>query len=113
MTIQYKNQGFFLNTTNLTTVLTIDASSRALVKSISVTNEHNSNNLVEMYLRDNSASTDYEFYHKSMTADQTDQAAGQVLILEESDGLKFKAATASVVKGVISYALINRSQENG
>jgi len=113
MTIKYKNQGFLLSTTNLTTVLTIDASSRALVKSISVTNEHNSNNLVEMYLRDNSASTDYEFYHKNMAADETDQAAGQVLILEESDGLKFQADTAGVVKGVISYALINRSQENG
>ena len=113
MTIQYKNQGFILNTTNLTTILTIDVSSRALVKNIAVTNEHNSNNLVEMYLRDDSASTDYEFFHKNMTADETAQAAGQVLVLEESDGIKAQAATASVVKGVISYALINRSQENG
>jgi len=113
MTIQYKNQGFILTTTNLTTILTIDASSRALVKNIAVTNEHNSNNLVEMYLRDHSASTDYEFFHKNMTADETVQAAGQVLVLEESDGIKAKAGTAGVVKGVISYALINRSQENG
>jgi len=113
MTIQYKNQGFILNTTNLTTILTIDVSSRALVKNIAVTNEHNSNNLVEMYLRDESASTDYEFFHKNMVADETAQAAGQVLVLEESDGIKAQAATASVVKGVISYALINRSQENG
>jgi hypothetical protein len=43
----YKNQGFALGTT-LTTVLTINASSVAIVKSISVTNEHNSNNLVEI-----------------------------------------------------------------
>ena len=113
MTIQYKNQGFILNTTNLTTILTIDASSRALVKNIAVTNEHNSNNLVGMYLRDNSAATDYEFYHKNMTADETAQAAGQVLVLEESDGIKMQAETANVVKGVISYALINRSEENG
>lgn len=113
MALQYKNQGFILTTTNLTTTLTIAADSRALVKSISVTNEHNSNNLVEMYLRDNSASTDYEFYHRNMTADETAQAAGQVLVLEESDGIKMQAATANVVKGVISYALINRSEENG
>ena len=66
-----------------------------------------------MYLRDNSAGADYEFYHKSMAADETDQAAGQVLVLEESDGIKMQAATANVVKGVISYALINRSEENG
>ena len=113
MALQYKNQGFLLNTTNLTTTLTIAADSRALVKSISVTNEHNSNNLVEMYLRDNSAGADYEFYHKSMSADETDQAAGQVLVLEESDGIKMQAGTANVVKGVISYALINRTDENG
>jgi hypothetical protein len=50
MALQYKNQGFILNTTNLTTVITIAADSRALVKSISVTNEHSSDNLVEMYL---------------------------------------------------------------
>jgi len=113
MTIQYKNQGFILSTTNLTTILTIDNSSRALVKNIAVTNEHNSNNLVEMYLTDNSASTDYEFFHKNMTADETAQAAGQVLVLEENDGIKAQADVAGVVKGVISYALINRSQENG
>jgi hypothetical protein len=113
MTIQYKNQGFILSTTNLTTILTIDNSSRALVKNIAVTNEHSSNNLVEMYLTDNSASTDYEFFHKNMIADETAQAAGQVLVLEESDGIKAQAGTAGVVKGVISYALINRSQENG
>ena len=113
MALQYKNQGFILNTTNLTTVLTIAADSRALVKSISVTNEHNSNNLVEMYLTDNSAATDYEFFHKNMTADETAQAAGQVLVLEESDGIKMQADVSNVVKGVISYALLNRSDENG
>jgi hypothetical protein len=113
MALQYKNQGFILNTTDLTTVLTIAADSRALVKSISVTNEHNSNNLVEMYLTDSSAGIDYEFFHELMTADETAQAAGQVLVLEESDGIKMQAATANVVKGVISYALINRSEENG
>jgi hypothetical protein len=59
MALQYKNQGFILNTTNLTTVITIAADSRALVKSISVTNEHSSDNLVEMYLTDSSAATDY------------------------------------------------------
>ncbi len=65
----YKNQGFVLGTT-LTTVLTINASSVAIVKSISVTNEHNSNNLVEMYLHDASVTTNFEFFHVDMTAAQ-------------------------------------------
>ena len=108
----YKNQGFVLGTT-LTTILTINASSVAIVKSISVTNEHNSNNLVEMYLHDVSASTNFEFFHIDMGADTTQQAAGQVLNLEAGDSILAQAEVSGVAKGVISYLLIDRSQENG
>jgi hypothetical protein len=108
----YKNQGFVLGTT-LTTILTINTSSVGIVKSISVTNEHNSNNLTEMYLHDVSTSTNFEFFHIDMTADSTEQAAGQVLNLEAGDSIKAQAEVSGVVKGVISYLLIDRSQENG
>ena len=60
MAIIYKNQGFSLVTTG-TTVLTIGASSRAIVKNIAVTNNHNNAVQIEMGLRDSSASTTYEF----------------------------------------------------
>jgi len=108
----YKNQGFILGTT-LTTVLTINASSVAIVKSISVTNEHNNNNLVEMYLHDASVTTNFEFFHIDMGADTTQQAAGQVLNLEAGDSILAQAEVTGVAKGVISYLLIDRSQENG
>ena len=108
----YKNQGFVLGTT-LTTVLTINASSVAIVKSISVTNEHNNNNLVEMYLHDASVTTNFEFFHIDMGADSTEQAAGQVLNLEAGDSILAQAEVTGVAKGVISYLLIDRSQENG
>jgi len=108
----YKNQGFILGTT-LTTVLNINASSVAIVKSISVTNEHNNNNLVEMYLHDASASANFEFFHIDMGADTTQQAAGQVLNLEAGDSILAQAEVTGVAKGVISYLLIDRSQENG
>jgi hypothetical protein len=109
----YKNQGFDLTTTNLTTVLTINTSSVAIVKSISVTNQHSGNVLTEGYVNDSSAVVDYEFFHKILSADTTDQAAGQVLNLEAGDGIKFQADTANTIQGVISYLLIDRSQENG
>jgi len=108
----YKNQGFILGTT-LTTVLTINASSVAIVKSINVTNEHNNNNLVEMYLHDASVTTNFEFFHIDMGADSTEQAAGQVLNLEAGDSILAQAEVTGVAKGVISYLLIDRSQENG
>ena len=59
MAIIYKNQGFSLVTTG-TTVLTIGASSRAIVKNIAVTNNHNNAVQVEMGLRDSSASATFE-----------------------------------------------------
>jgi hypothetical protein len=108
----YKNQGFVLGTT-LTTILTINTSSVGIVKSISVTNEHNNNNLTEMYLHDVSTSTNFEFFHVNMAADTTQQAAGQVLNLEAGDSIKAQAKVSGVAKGVISYLLIDRSQENG
>ena len=109
----YKNKGFILTTSNLTTVLTINTSSIAIVKSISVTNEHNNNNLTEFYLHDFSENVDYEFFHKDMGSDSTEQAAGQVLNLEAGDSIKAQTETVDTVKGVISYLLIDRTQENG
>jgi hypothetical protein len=41
MTIVYKVKGYNLTTTTLTTVLTIDASSRAIVKEITIANDTN------------------------------------------------------------------------
>jgi hypothetical protein len=108
----YKNQGFTLTTT-LTTLLTINTSSVAIVKSISITNEHNNNNLVEMFLHDVSTSTNFEFFHKDLSADTTEQAAGQILNLEAGDSILAQAEVNAVSKGVISYLLIDRTGENG
>ncbi len=113
MTIQYKNQGYKLTTTNLTTVLVINSSSRAIIKEISVANDHNNTTTANYYFRDSSAGTDYLFYHTNVPADSHDNAVHNSLILEEGDSLKFQASGANYLSGQISYALINRSQENG
>ena len=113
MTIFYKNQGYDLNTTNLTTVLTIDAESVAIIKEIAVTNDDNSAREVDYYFRDSSAGIDYKFYHTNVPADSHDNAIHNALVLEAGDSLKFQASVANVISGQISYALINRSQENG
>jgi hypothetical protein len=64
MTIQYKNAGINLSTTDTTSVLT--APSNAVL-----------------------------------------------LVLEASDILKFTAGTADEIQGIISYAQLDRSQQNG
>jgi hypothetical protein len=61
MAIFYKNQGFVLSTTNLTTVLTINTSSVAIVKDIAVTNDSSTAAELDMYIYDSSATTNYQF----------------------------------------------------
>ena len=113
MAINYKNQGYDLNTTVLTTVLTISASTVAIIKEISVTNDDNSAHEVDYFFHDVSTSTDYKFYHTNVPADSHDNAVHNALVLEEGDFLQFQADTANVISGQISYALLSRTGENG
>jgi len=114
MSIQYKNAGFNLTTTNLTTCLTMDAGSRAIIQNVQCLNTSTAAIIVQSKFLDSSASTTYQISTESLSAGTTTNIATGVLILEESDALKIQcAATANVAKGVVSYALINRSDENG
>jgi hypothetical protein len=113
MAIFYKNQGYDLTTTNLTTVLNINTSSVAIIKEISVTNDDNSSHTVNYYFYDYSTSTSYKFYHTNVSANSHDNAVHNALVLEEGDYLQFQAATANVISGQISYALLTRTGENG
>jgi len=113
MTIFYKVKGYDLTTSNLTTVLVINTSSVAIVKEISVANDTNSAKTVDYFFHDISDSVDYKFYHTDVPANSHDNAVHNVLVLEAGDSLKFQAEAANAISGQISYALINRSQENG
>jgi hypothetical protein len=114
MSLQYKNAGYELSTTNLTTVLTIDSQSRAIVKGYTLANEHNNNIDAHIYFHDNSASTSFIVYHKQVSADTTVYPInGEPLNLEEGDSLVMQVDNAGTCHGVISYALLNRSDQNG
>ena len=113
MSVFYKIQGYNLTISSLTTVLSIDASSVAIVKEITVANDTTSSTEVNFYVRDSSASTEYKFYHTFIVANNTEYAVNNTLILEEGDRLKFQSATGNAISGQISYALINREQHNG
>jgi len=113
MAINYKNQGYDLTTTVLTTVLTISTSTVAIIKEISVANDDNSAHKVDYSFHDISTSTTYKFYHTNVPADSHDNAVHNTLILEEGDYLLFQADTANAISGQISYALLSRTGENG
>ena len=116
MTIQYKNQGFKQASTGKTTVFTCPSDATCIVKSVyCANNDASSAVLVNMNLVDSSDSnTEYEFFRNDLAAKSQVNATPQGLNLEAGDSITVQAATGSnTIQGAISYAQIDRSQENG
>jgi len=113
MSIQYKNASKILDGTAMTTVLTIATSAVAIIKSVYVFNNSTGAVLVNCDVKDSSASTNVEFFRKDIPASSTVNAAEQGLNLEAGDAIKVQAETADKLEVVVSYALINRENENG
>ena len=111
MTIQYKNQGFTIDSTFAEEVFVCPSSGVAIVKSVLIANDHSSDVAVKAAINDG---TTFQFYQKTMTSDSSDNAVSGVLNLEAGDSITVQAATGSnTIQGAISYAQIDRSQENG
>jgi hypothetical protein len=116
MTIRYKNQGFKQADTAKATVLTCPNNGAIIIKSIyCANNDASSAIVVNMNLVDSSdSSTEYEFFRDDVAAKSQVNASPQGLNLEAGDAITVQAATGSnKIQGAISYALIDRSQENG
>lgn len=113
MTIQYKNAGINLATTDTTNVLTSPSGARCLVKQIQVDNSSGSPVDLSVQVTDTSASATFAIWRKAIAANSVENIITQTLALEESDILKMTAGTGGEIQGIISYAQIDRSQENG
>ena len=116
MSINYKNQGFKQTGTSKTTVLTCPTDGTIIVKSIyCANNDASSAILVNMTFIDSSdSSAEYEFFRNDLAAKTQVNATPQGLNLEAGDAITVQAATGSnKIQGLISYALIDRRNENG
>ncbi len=116
MTIRYKNQGYKQASTGKTTVFTCPSDATVIIKSIyCANNDASSAILVNMNFVDSSdSSTEYEFFRDDVAAKSQVNATPQGFNLEAGDAITVQAATGSnAIQGAISYALIDRSQENG
>ena len=116
MSIFYKNQGFKQSGTGKTTVLTCPTDGTIIVKSVyCANNDASSGILVQMNLVDSSdSSAEYEFFRDEVAAKSQVNASPQGLNLEAGDAITIQADTGSnKIQGLISYALINRENENG
>ena len=111
MTIQYKNAVFDLTTTNLTTVLTISVSAVAIVKTVQTVHDTASAVDTDLFLKKPGGS-DVIIGHEDLNKETVDMLKN-TLNLEAGDVIKMQAGTANEITGVVSYALINRENENG
>ena len=111
MTIRYKSATFDLTTTDKTTILTCPSDATCLVKNVQASHESSGAVDVDLYLQ-KSGGSDVEISHAELNKNFTNMVS-ETLALEASDVLKIQADTANEITGVISYALIDRSQENG
>ena len=111
MTIRYKSDTYDLTTSNITTVLTCPADATILVKSLQASHQSASNVDVDAYLQ-KSGGSNVEISHAQLNKSFTNMVS-ETLAMEASDVLKVQADTANQITGVVSYALIDRSQENG
>ena len=103
MANDYKNAGFNLSTTNLTTVYTCPTDRTAIIKSIQINNDHSGAIQTEISVTDSSASATFKIYHKDIAADTTDNGVLSPLVLESGDIIKIQVDTANKIEGMISY----------
>ena len=111
MTIRYKSTSFDLNTTALTTVLNISTSATAIVKTVQAVHDTASNINTDLYIK-KAGGTDTIIGHVALNKAMADMIVN-TLNLEAGDTIKMQADTSNAISGVVSYALLDRSQENG
>ena len=111
MTIRYKSETFDLTTTNVTPILTCPTDATIIVKSLQAVHDTASNVDTHALVTKSGGSAvkiSYEELNKA-TANMVKAS----LNLEASDVLSMQAGSANEITGIVSYALIDRSQENG
>ena len=103
----YKNEKTSLTNTDLTTLYTVPSNSRAIVKSLLVTEDNAGTAVVKVTLVDSSSNIFVVDNDVDLAADQKEQVLSEPLIMKESEILKVQASSGAV--DVIASVLeINR-----
>ena len=112
MTITYKSATFDLTTTNVTTILTVPSNATVIAKSVQAVNNTASDVDTDLILTKSGDTTNYIIGHAVLNASMTNLVLN-TLNLEADDVLKMQAGTANEITGVVTYALLDRSNQNG
>ena len=104
----YKNAKVDLTTTDNTTVYTAPSDSRAIIKSILVSEDAGSGTTVTFTITDAASAVFNLFKDKSIASKVTTELLTHPLILEENEVLKAQAADANELHVIASILEINR-----
>ena len=104
----YRNAKVDLTTTDNTTLYTSPSNSRAIIKSILVSDDSGSGDSINVTLTDASAAVFSLFKTKTIGSNATTELITQPIILQENEILKAQATTAGRLHMVISLLEINR-----
>ena len=105
----YKNAKVDLTNNSETAVLTVPSDSRAIIKSIVVSEDSGNADSITLTITDASSNVFSLFKTKAVSANATVELLSQPLVLQESEILKATAATANRLHIVVSVLEINRS----
>ena len=103
----YKNEKTSLTTTDLTTLYTVPSNSRAIVKSLLVTEDNAGAAVVKVTLVDAAATSFVVDNNVSLSANEKEQVLTEPLVMEESEVLKVEC-TSGAVDVVASILEMNR-----
>jgi hypothetical protein len=104
----YRNAKVDLTTTDVTTLYTVPSDSRAIVKSILVSDDSGSGDSITVTVTDASSNVFSLFKSKSVGTNATEQLLSEPLILQESEILKVTATTADRLHVVASILELSR-----
>lgn len=104
----YKNELVDLTTTDNTVVYTTPASSRAIIKSILVSEDAGSGTTITLTITNAASAVFSLFKDKTIASKATTELLTHPLILEENEVLKAQAADANELHVIASILEINR-----
>ena len=104
----YKNELIDLTTTDNTTVYTTPSDSRAVIKSILVTEDAGSGSTITFTITNAASAVFNLFKDKTIASKATTELLTHPLILEENEILKAQAADANELHVIASILEINR-----
>ena len=110
----YKNSKKDLTTNTVTTLYTVPSNSRAIVKSLLVSDDSGSgsNITVDLFDGDPASANKFNLFKtKALTANETLQLLTEPLIMQESEVLQVTAADANRLHVVASILEINREDK--